>query len=485
MKHRRRVFIFVWVALVTLMISALSVSVYQLYRQAEKAQKAAFTGKVLIAGKEISDRVNSLINDEYRMDSAAYISDPRDFVKQTIATIDGQPRALIAETVADYQGTMVILEKDTTYFSAEDHPEYVLIDTSALNYTVYTDSLISQISLDSIRLCISTTLLKYNLDLYYDFAIYNLPKGTFSIQPKYAQTDILNNGYVFALTTNNSEVYTHYFVLTFPNERGFFLRKMSNIVLPIVGLIVLIVVIIVIMLILLAQQRRIQETKNDFVNNMTHEFKTPLATICLACEALTDPTIHNDREAANSFINIIKDENQRLQKMVNNILQIARLKKGQLHLNKEKVDVHELLLSICNNISLQVNNNGGKVVTHYDAENSEIIADRSHIESILVNIIENAIKYTPENPVIKINTHNEKDLFVVAISDNGIGISKKNIRHIFDEFFRVSTGNLHDAKGYGLGLNYVKKIVDLHDGRIKVTSALGAGTTFTIYLPIK
>ena len=171
--------------------------------------------------------------------------------------------------------------------------------------------------------------------------------------------------------------------------------------------------------------------------------------------------------------------------MVNNILQLARLRKGQLTLNKEEIDTHELLQNISKNISLQINNNGGELITHYNAENHVIFADKSHIENIFVNIIENALKYTPSKPVIEITTSNQKNMFVVSIQDNGIGISKKNLKHIFDEFFRVPQGNVHNTKGYGLGLNYVKKIVDLHGGRIEVKSELRHGSTFTIYLPEK
>lgn len=484
-RHKRFFFILTWLILILVMISALILSVYQLYREAEKAQKTAFTGKVLVAGKQISDTVNALINAEFLSDSAANVSSPRDFVKRSLLSINGQPHAMIAETVADYQGTIVILDKDTTYFNAEDHPEYVLVDTTASNYSSYTDSIIMQLPRDTIREMIKTVLTRYKLDIGFDFCIYNLPKGSYTLPPQYRHVSIFDEGYVFALKTNNSEIYTHYLILTFPDERGFFLRSMKNILIPIAGLIVLIAFLIVIMIILLSQQRHNHDIKNDFINNMTHEFKTPLSTISLACEAMSDESIQTDSDARKAYISIIKDENARLQKMVANILQLASLKRGQLHLNKEEFNVHTILQSICKNISLQVNSNGGEVVTNLKARNAVIFADKSHIESVLVNIIENALKYTPEKPVIEINTSNRKNMFVVSISDNGIGISKKNIKHIFDEFYRVTKGNIHDAKGYGLGLNYVKKIVDLHGGRITVTSEPKRGSLFTIYLPLK
>ena len=167
------------------------------------------------------------------------------------------------------------------------------------------------------------------------------------------------------------------------------------------------------------------------------------------------------------------------------LLQLAQLKKGQLKINAEDVNVHGVLNAIVRSFSLQVNNLGGKFVTRYNAEMPIVVADKSHIESIFINLIENALKYSNKEPVIDISTQNAHGMLAVSISDNGIGIPKKNLKHIFDEFYRVTKGNVHDNKGYGLGLNYVRKIVELHGGEVKVKSVLGEGSTFTVYLPVK
>lgn len=487
-KHKRNIFSIVWVALAVVVIGGLFLSIFKLYEQAEKAQKIAFTGKVLIAGKSITDSINEKINSEYLADTSTVMS-----VQRTVVAVEGRPYALIAETIADYHGSMVILSRDTTYFDRDTleskdnkkNKNVLIVDTTINNYTVYTDSIISKINRDSITLCIRKILLDNKLDINFDYCIYNLPSDTFCLPSMYRHANIWNEGYVFALTTNSNKVCTHYLILTFPEQRSYFMRNMRQILIPIIGLIILIAILIVIMILLISQQRRNQEVKNNFINNMTHEFKTPLATISLACEALSDESIHTDPDTRKAYVDIIKDENDRLQKMVNNILQLARLRKGQLTLNKEEIDTHELLQNISKNISLQINSNGGQLITHYNAENHVIFADKSHIENIFVNIIENALKYTPSKPVIEITTYNQKNMFVVSIQDNGIGISKKNLKHIFDEFFRVPQGNVHNTKGYGLGLNYVKKIVDLHGGRIEVKSELRQGSTFTIYLPEK
>lgn len=171
--------------------------------------------------------------------------------------------------------------------------------------------------------------------------------------------------------------------------------------------------------------------------------------------------------------------------MVTNILQLAQLRKGQVRMEESLINIHTILHTIVQSISLQVSNAGGKIITHFDAKTAEIIADKSHIENILVNVIENAIKYSPQTPTIEISTSNQKNMLAIAIKDNGIGIAQKNLKKIFDEFYRIPKGNLHDTKGYGLGLNYVKKIVDLHNGKIVVQSELKNGTTFIIYLPLK
>ena len=223
---------------------------------------------------------------------------------------------------------------------------------------------------------------------------------------------------------------------------------------------------------------------NNFINNITHEFKTPLATISLACEALSDDSIHTDKDSSQAFVKIIKDENDRLQKMVTKILQLARLKKGQLELNQEVVNVEEIIDSIAQSIALQVANRDGELIVNYKATQNDIFADRSHIENIFINLIENALKYSAQRPVITIETHNENNMVVVSIADNGIGIAKKELRHIFDEFYRVQKGNVHNASGYGLGLSYVKKIVQLHGGNIMVQSEVKKGSIFTVCLPI-
>lgn len=234
----------------------------------------------------------------------------------------------------------------------------------------------------------------------------------------------------------------------------------------------------------LYRQKKAADVKNDFINNMTHEFKTPISTISLACEAISDGSI-TYAEAKELFIPTIRDENNRLQKMVENILLTARLNKGQLRMNVEIVDIHQLINKIIHSISLQISASKGKITQQLNAINYRIFADPIHIENIIINLTENAIKYSGNAPTIEIRTHNEGKNIVIEVEDHGIGIAKKEQKHIFQEFYRVSQGNRHDTKGFGLGLGYVKKIVSLHHGNISVKSELNEGSTFIISLPTK
>lgn len=471
------------------LVGALGISFYQLYVQAEKAQKAAFTGDVLKVGREIAEKFNERINAEFEADTSEINnfskSDKSDDTHTLLVMDGGVPSALLTQTIAEYQGGLVILKQDTNYFHSVDSSKLIILDTVATGLSLYTDSILGRIKTTEFSQIVQNTLHEYGMDIEYEYGIYNFPKNQFVTRTPSMEIDIVDKAYIFALHTNNTEVYTHYLILNFPSERVFFLKKMLPIVLPIAGIIFLLSVLMIILIITLSQQKRNQEVKNDFINNMTHEFKTPISTISLACEAMEDESIQTDMSTRKAYISMIRAENERLQKMVTNILQLAQLKRGQLKINAEDLNVHGVLNVIVRNFTLQVNNLGGKLVTHYNAENPIIVADKSHIESIFINLIENALKYSTKMPVIEISTHCEGGMLVVSIADNGIGISKKNIKHIFDEFYRVTKGNVHDNKGYGLGLNYVRKIVELHGGQVKVKSVLGEGSTFTVYLPNK
>jgi two-component system phosphate regulon sensor histidine kinase PhoR len=234
----------------------------------------------------------------------------------------------------------------------------------------------------------------------------------------------------------------------------------------------------------LLRQKKLSEIKNDFINNMTHEFKTPLATISLAVDALRNDKVAQDREKMNYFSSIIKEENKRMNKHVETILQAAVMDRQELTLNKVPLHVHNLIHEIMDNYKLQLEEKGARAELSLDARFDFVEADQVHFRNLISNLVDNAVKYSKDNLLIKIATYNTNKFIGIRIEDNGIGMSKETVRRIFEKFYRAHTGNLHNVKGFGLGLSYVKTVVDAHDGRIKVDSVLGKGSAFTLEIPL-
>ena len=231
-------------------------------------------------------------------------------------------------------------------------------------------------------------------------------------------------------------------------------------------------------------QKKLGEIKSDFINNMTHEFKTPLATISLAVDALKNEKVVGDKEKTSYFTGIIKEENKRMNKQVETILQAALLDKQEVQLNLKKLSANELIKNAVNNISLPINERGGKLEINLDAAKDTVMADEVHFTNFVNNLLDNALKYSKEIPLIKLTTTNSGNLLRIKIEDNGIGMSKETISRIFEKFYRAHTGNVHDVKGFGLGLSYVKTMVEAHKGTIKAESTLGKGSCFTISFPL-
>ena len=234
----------------------------------------------------------------------------------------------------------------------------------------------------------------------------------------------------------------------------------------------------------LITQRQISEIKNDFINNMTHEFKTPIATINLALDAIKNPKIINDEEKVLRYVQMIRDENKRMHAQIENILRISKLEKKELDIPKEKVELTEVLEVAIDHVSLLIEDREGTLNTHFNTTRDTVLINPTHFTSVFVNILDNAIKYSPKAPVIDIYTENIKDTIVIKIKDQGSGMSKAATKKIFDKFYREHTGDLHNVKGHGLGLAYVKQIVDDHNAQVYVESEKGKGSTFIIKIPL-
>lgn len=237
-------------------------------------------------------------------------------------------------------------------------------------------------------------------------------------------------------------------------------------------------------LFVILRQKRLSEIQKDFINNMTHEFKTPLSTIAISSEVLKDPTITRSPERLLNYATIIQTESQRLKQHVERVLQMARFEKNDIGLKKEKLDLHELIREAVQNTSIALQEKNGEISLQLNAENSWIEVDGLHFTNVLFNLIDNAIKYSKDIPHLKIATETLGRHIIVEVRDDGIGIRADDQKKIFHQFYRVPTGNLHDVKGFGLGLNYVKVMVEAHQGKISVTSSPGIGSCFKITLPL-
>ncbi|MBK7692284.1 MAG: HAMP domain-containing histidine kinase [Bacteroidetes bacterium] len=231
-------------------------------------------------------------------------------------------------------------------------------------------------------------------------------------------------------------------------------------------------------------QNKLSEIKSDFINNMTHEFKTPIATIQLATDALNNDKVISNQQQIKYYSSIIKEENRRMNKQVEKILQAAQLEKDEIKLQYKKINVHDILTKVAEYTKLQMEEIGATFTLHLTAQQYIINADEVHFTNIIFNLVDNATKYSNENPIIDISTSNADGAIQIHIKDNGIGMDKETQNHIFEKFYRAHTGNLHNVKGFGLGLTYVKNIVDAHSGKISVYSELGKGSTFTLTFSI-
>lgn len=235
----------------------------------------------------------------------------------------------------------------------------------------------------------------------------------------------------------------------------------------------------------LLHHKKLSAIKTDFINNMTHEFKTPISTIQLASDSVMNEQVLHEPEKIGYYIGMIKRENKRMNALVERILQLAQMEKKSFELVKTEIDIHELMEAVAETAKLKIEEIDGKLVLWLKAEQSMVLLDEMHFTNILFNIIDNAIKYSSPPLLIEIETNIKNNQFVLCIKDNGQGMSKETMRHIFDKFYRLTEGNIHTIKGYGLGLSYVKTIVDKHHGRILVSSELGVGSRFEIRLPLK
>jgi len=269
----------------------------------------------------------------------------------------------------------------------------------------------------------------------------------------------------------------------FPDERTFIFKSTGFMAFSSIFLTLVIILGFSLSIHIMFKQKRLSLIKNDFVNNMTHELKTPISTISLASQMLKDKSIPIETKNMDYISGIIDDESKRLSYQVEKVLKTALFDQGQIKLKRKKLNLHHIIENVVNNFEIQVKNRNGQIIQNLKAINSIFWVDEVHFTNIIFNLLDNAVKYSDGTPEITISTTNNKEGINIFIADNGIGIRKQDQKKVFDQFYRVSTGNVHDVKGFGLGLSYVKKIVEEHDGFIELESELKKGTKFKIFIP--
>ena len=295
---------------------------------------------------------------------------------------------------------------------------------------------------------------------------------------------LVSESFVFDLNPFGSLFsYPNQLLIYFPNERQYIVSQLWQLLFVSILLFLVILLSFSFSIHTINKQKRLSILKNDFINNMTHEFKTPISTIALACEALKDKDIQKTESLYDNYVGVINEENSRLGMMAEQILQTAIIDKGQLKLKAVENNMHDIINIAVSSKQMDAESKGGKIEVQLKALHPEVKGDNIHLTNIIINLLDNAIKYCIVEPDIVVNTNNNGNMLLIRIKDNGIGISKANQKKIFEKLYRVPTGNIHNFKGFGLGLSYVKAIVDLHEGIISVDSEQGKGSTFTIKLP--
>ncbi len=356
----------------------------------------------------------------------------------------------------------------------------VMEDFFNINHFFPIESRVDSANIDSL---IRTELSAHGIDAEFVFAVYSPTRDTLMMYDnRVEKQSLVKSKYSFRLFPSDMFSSPDYLKIYFPHKNRYLYSDVSGMLMLTLFLVAVIASSFFFILFNLLQQKRLSEMKTDFINNMTHEIKTPISTISLACEMMSDKTTTIDQQQKDAFISVIAQENKRLAAMTDKILQTAIIERGQMKLKQERTDIHELIRRSVNNTILWVNQKNGKIDLNLDAEHHFSEVDPVHFENVIFNLLDNAIKYSPKEPHIVVSTENTNGYLVIKVKDNGIGIEKKELKKIFESLYRVPTGNIHNVKGFGLGLCYVKAIVASHNGHISVDSEVGKGTTFTILI---
>ncbi len=369
--------------------------------------------------------------------------------------------------------------RETMQFKMHNKARFV---EDIINKMLFHDRSINEkVNKEMLNEALDASLNNKGIGLPYEFAVQTIDNvnifKTNDYHPK-------NNKEVYSSLLFPSDIFStpHYLMVHFPEKRNH-LKELKMLVVSSIILTLIIISIFSFTIYIIIHQKKLSQIKNDFVNNMTHELKTPISTISLAAQMLKDKSIPDEAKNLDRISKLIGDESKRLGFQVEKVLQMAIFDKGKIKLKPKKIDIHEIINTSLTNFNIQTQKRQGELTAKLDAKNAKIKADEVHVTNVIYNLLDNALKYSKEQPQIAIKTKNFDKGIKISIKDNGIGIAKENRSKIFEQFYRVPTGNIHNVKGFGMGLNYVKKIVDAHGGNIKLKSEINKGSEFIIYLP--
>lgn len=372
--------------------------------------------------------------------------------------------------------------RELSYERFFDHENIFPLTPEARNEFLTLHYTIQVLSSKEVQEIIDTTLRKDHFLQPFEFVVTDVFGNVVESSSGF-KIEYFGNTYHIMLSPANS-MYREQLYVYFSEPRHYYLGQLGWMIVGSVLFTLIIISAFTLSLRAIFTQKKLSEIKSDFINNMTHELKTPLATISLASDALTNQKVIHDEEKILYYSSMIKDENRRMNKQVESILQAAKLERQEIQLNLKPLDAHQVINNVHDNIRLQLEDHKGALLLDLKAPRHNIQADEVHFSNIIFNLLDNAIKYSRQNLKINLETFNSGNMLGIRVRDNGIGMSKETQNHIFEKFYRAHTGNLHNVKGFGLGLSYVKAFVEAHGGRIRVESTLGKGSTFTVYFPV-
>ncbi len=424
---------------------------------------------------------NSIIDEDYSV-SASFFDKNNDstklknFVSKRVTEVYNENRMDNSGLQHEVVPSEKIEKSGRVDFLEKSQYEFYFKDIAA------TRSITQRVSNKQLHDLLAKELSGYGIKTPFEFGIYSNGLATKVKSEKFKYDKKFT--YDIPIFTDNDGVTKYQLLVSFPQKKLFLVSDLIGIALLAFLFTAIIIVAYYSALNQLNKQRHISQIKTDFINNMTHEFKTPIATINLALDAIKNPKIIDDKEKVFRYLQMIKEENKRMHAQVENVLRISKLEKRELDIKKESHNMHDIVEEAVEHVSLIVEDREGTINVNLKATKTTVLLNDVHFTNVLVNILENAVKYSPEKPRIEVTSENIKNFIIVKIKDQGLGISKVSQKKIFDKFYREHTGDIHNVKGHGLGLAYVKRIVDDHHGEVMVESEKGKGSTFIIKLPL-